>query len=292
MKYIKTYNESNQDYGFPKSLNPLLNYLNDFISNKFDWWMMRKSLANYQEVLYFDKFDLEEFISTDFPIEVLELRLWIKVGTKIPSGISAGARRFTNKRNQNNNSKIYYNRAKPIIEVKINIDPNKQDYEYVKSEILGYLKHELVHIYQGYKHIKHNKDFKSFNYRLSNIINHIIDICPDRNIATILCVYYIFTNKFEVDAHASHIIKDDGVYRNIKYVNNLDTLSYDKELVDKLFKEFIEYYNDVKDEMPKNEIIYINKLISKDADYFINSIYNYTKSSITKFLKKIHKKLT
>lgn len=290
---IKNYTEYiNEEYGFPKSLDSLTNYLFSFIKSKFDWWLSRNSLANYYEEFNFDQFDLEDFYNIDFPIGNLEFELHMKSVPTRSSDVSGFATSFRGKNQQQYFlSKLSHNKIVAKMGLEININVNKQGYDYIIQEIDLTIKHELLHLYQGYKHRKNNLNYKFttdlnfFGRVISDILCYDIE---DIHLRKLFRIFYVFVSKFEIDAHvAGAKIENDPLYKYMLEFKNMNEFSYNEKEgaeIFNIFKTICQRYGDTK-------IKYINSLLaSKTSDDFINKIFKYVKNKIPLFIKKVHKK--
>jgi len=305
----------NEKYGFADSLLPIERYLVKFIEEKFDWWLNRKGMANYADefVIHFDDIDPNIPKNEDFPLASLVLKLKINIGNN--NGVGGMAFSFRKKRYAKHADHAFLYRGKIYQEMEIFIRVNKNviETQFLKEETQRTIRHELQHIYYGYKLLKKNYDPKEVWGKaiFTNILNDI-SLKYGKKSSTlddILDVhYYLFSyNEFlskmsEFSADKPGIKKQD-ISTTSKDVENITKIDFEtlynkivgelknnniKVDLDTIPKEFVEEceknYKSFRMRIPD----YLSKY---DTDFknFLKIIYDNIKRREKKFFKKSNK---
>jgi hypothetical protein len=252
----------NEKFGYPDVISPVKDYLTNFVIDKFNWWLKRKGLANYQEYFVIDTDDIDPNIKNDkdFPLSLIRFKLNI-VREKNISAVTGGTPPYKIKRQIDTESyynKIYRGKIYASLILKIHTGFRTIEVERIKEKIETNLIHELQHIYSGFKKFskgippKQNVKGSIFSNVLINLVSRYWNA---NTFGEFIEAYYPFTSKTEMDAFISEFSS-----KNIKHIKEItghnNTMNYIKmdfnEIISKIEKEFKKYYPNVNlDEIPK-----------------------------------------
>lgn len=271
-----------EKFGHPSSIDKVKDYLLKFVLDKFDWWLKRKGLANYQEDFVIDMKDIDPSIvkNKDFPLEILVLKLNI-VREKNLSVTGGCTIPFRSKKGELDVSFVYRGNIHTEIELKIYTGFKSIQTDKIKISTESAILHELNHIYESYKKYK-NKT--STNYRLSrtiftNTLCEIIEKFPkSSNLNNFINAYYPFTSEHEYQAFMNELqnkkirkLRDISVYKDIMLIKDLDFEDFYKNVKNDLNK----YYKNVKIDDVSKKIVEDTKLCFKYNKLNVNWIDKY-----------------
>jgi hypothetical protein len=303
MKYLKTF----ERMGFPDSLEPIENYLCDFIMNKF----LTTKQNKYSENFVFNMNDINKNIplNRDFPIQ--ELKLLLKIFEFDYSSVSGLAYHYTSKKYWHSDSYISKGKIFASINIEImNKDKSSLEIDRINRRLHQMVRHELLHLYKGYKTLikKINpKEAKPMAILCSSLLKimYEYEICDNFN--DLIYTYYHFVSNDEFNSYMAQLtdkttLNKEGV-QGYKSIRNILNSNYN-ELYDKILKEFKEHYptkdlNKIPEEFylscKRSYMIYkiktawLEKKYDTTFDNFIKIMFDEIQQKKLKFIKKSNK---
>lgn len=298
MKFLKSFNEK---YSLPNAVESLSKVINKFTLDKFNWWWMRNGLANYSEhhVLKISE------INPDFPVSKVNLQLEFVVSEKF--GLNRTGMSYTYfSTNKKMKPRIYKDGTTGIgISVKLYVPKDKKSYneEELKDLIDDVITHELFHSFQAYKlESKGIKDVRGYDYKLSRILLHFIDLTFDFDfLGRLFNTAYVCASNEETLAHLSEIHTKEGAHwkkvfleiyrksfnqvlnkvkREIKVSDYMKIVDHFNELLDESFPG----ENHKKFETFEEIIKFLYDIIDKKKEFIFRRIAraNYSKGEYSK----------
>ena len=284
MKYIKLF----ERYSLPDSIESISNELVEIISEKFDEWVMRKSLANWSNRVDFKP----SRVFDDFPVNIVKCRLKFLVVKSYNKFTCSGFSSTFSDTESELKPEIVGDKVNIGIQISIFIPYNKKSFKIDEvKEMEDIILHELLHSYQSYKKkILGHKENPEEDI-ISNSYAGAIDTAYKHKVYTYLNVLYLTSNKSEMNAHLAQTWKKGGDYW-LKWFNLLYNMSFEEFMMlsdgvdkEKFYKTFMNTYNSFEEGERQQKILNFKNY--EDILKFFWDKFQRNKSYIRKKINKI-----